>query len=90
MLIALLCSSIILAGLYPNKPNSLIGWVSLYLFSLPIYYMLEVGGEKIFNNKMTERLGSFGRVVFGIIIIGLFGILLIALMPTIEPYLNQW
>jgi hypothetical protein len=90
MLIAFLCSLIILAGLYPNKPSSFMGWVCLYLFSLPIYYILEVGGEKVFNNKMTKRIGSFGRVIFGIIVIGLLGTFLIVLMPKIEPYLNQW
>ena len=76
--------------MYPLKPHSLLGWITLYLISLPITYIFEEGGKKLLENKFTARIGSAGRILYAVILFGLFIALEVMFMPNLEPYLTEW
>jgi len=90
LIVSVFCSFFILIYMYPLKPDSLLGWITLYLASLPITYIFEVGGEKLLDNKFTDRIGSLGRILYAIVLFGLLFVLLAMFMPNLDPYLTKW
>ncbi len=87
---ALFCLMLILAGIYPYHPKSYIGWMVLYLFSLPIVILFEVLGEKAFSSKISNELGSGSRMIYAAIILGLLMFLSALSVSWLEPYFEKW
>ncbi len=88
---AFICSAVILLGIYPYRPNSLSGWAVLYLASLPIVFLFEVLGDKLLDNKATRKLrSSGGRVLYGVVALGLVFVASIFIVSWLEPYLGKW
>lgn len=88
---AIICSIVILVGIYPYRPNSVLGWLVLYLASLPIALLFEVLGDKLLNNKATRKLrSSGGRVLYGVVALGLVFVASIFIVSWLEPYLGKW
>jgi hypothetical protein len=88
--IALLLSAFILIGMYPYHPNSFIGWAVLYIISLPLVLFFEILSKKLFFNKVTNKIGKTGRIIYGVIIVGLLMILSNISFSWMEPYLGKW
>lgn len=88
---AIICSIVILVGIYPYRPNSFLGWSLLYLVSVPIVFLFEVLGERLLDNKATRKLrSSRGRVFYGVVVLGLVLVASIFVVGWFEPYLGKW
>jgi len=87
---ALICSLIILAGLYPYHPKSLIGWVTLYIVSFPTVVLFDTLNEKIFSKEISSRLGGTGRIIYGIVIVGTLILMSILIVSWLDAYLVKW
>ena len=86
----LIFSAFILVGIYPYHPNSFFGWLVLYFMSLPLVIILEILGEKLFFNKITNNIGRAGRIIYGVIVLGLFMLLSSSSLLLMKPYLGKW
>ena len=84
------CSVLILTGIYPYHPKSLIGWVVLYLISLPIVIIFEVLGEKVFSEKFSSKLGRGAWIIYGVMVLGLIMLLSISAVSWLEPHFGKW
>ena len=87
---ALFCAAFILAGIYPYYPKSFVGWLILYLISLPIVILFEVLQEKLFSEKVSNRLGRAARIIYGVVVLGLIMLLSISVVSRLDPYLGKW
>ena len=88
---AIICPIVILVGIYPYRPNSFLGWLTLYLASLPIVFLFGVLGDKLLDNKATRKLRSSGsRVLYGVVVLGLVFVASIFVVSWFEPYLGKW
>jgi len=88
--VTLIFSAFILAGIYPYHPNSYFGWLFLYFMSLPLVIIFEILGEKLFFNKITNKIGRTGRFIYGVIVLGLFMLLSSSSLSLMKPYLGKW
>lgn len=88
---AFICLAVILLGIYPYRPNSFLGWSLLYLASVPIVFLFGVLGDKLLDNKATRKLrSSGGRVLYGVVALGLVFVASIFIVSWLEPYLGKW
>jgi hypothetical protein len=90
LIAALICTGFILLGIYPDRPNSLLGWLVLFLLSLPVVVLYELLGEKLLLNKKINRAGKMLRIVYGVIVLGLIIIASVSMVSWLEPYLGKW
>ena len=89
ILAAFFFSAAVLIGIYPYRPNSLSGWVILYLVSLPLAILFEVSGTIVFSKGVSSRLNRIGRTFYGVIV--LCFVLFVAMgVDWIEPFLGKW
>jgi len=51
-----ICAGVILLGIYPYRPNSLIGLAVLLLLSVPVAFIYEMLGKKLggFNDQVQK------------------------------------
>jgi uncharacterized membrane protein (DUF485 family) len=87
---AILCSAIILVGIYPYHPKSPIGWIILYLISFPVVIVFEELGNKVFSDNVSRKLSRGVRIIYGVIVLGLIFILSTSVVSWLEPYLGKW
>lgn len=82
---------VILAGIYPMRPDTWAGWVVLFLISVPIVLVYGILGEMLFSPGVSIRLGGrVMRLLYGIVV-GLLVILVSrALLANFEPWLGSW
>jgi len=66
--LAAICSGMILFGMYPYRPNTLFGWLTLYIISVPLVIVYEVLGTKLLQNRVVNRFGRFGRILYGVVV----------------------
>lgn len=87
---AIVAVLIVLAGIYPYRPASVVGWLVLLLLTLPAVLLFEGIGQKLFNLKSIARLGSVGRVMYGVLVMG--GVLLAVAFGFrfLMPSLTRW
>ncbi len=89
-IVSLACSGVILLGIYPYRPNDLLGWVVLLLISVPVVLFYEVLGKKLLENKRVNSAGRSTRIVFGVIALGLVIIASVSIISWLEPYIGKW
>jgi len=90
LIAALFCSGAILIGIYPYHPNSLIGWVVLYLISMPIVIFFEFVGEKTLVNSKVEKYSKTKRIAYGVLILGIILVASMTIINWLEPFLGKW
>jgi uncharacterized membrane protein SirB2 len=90
VIVSLICSGVILLGIYPYRPNDLLGWVVLLLISVPVVLFYEVLGKKLLENKRLNSAGRLTRIVYGVIALGLVIIASVSVVSWLEPYLGKW
>lgn len=90
IVLGFICSIVLLIGIYPYHPDSLIGWVVLYLISLPIILFFQVFGEKLLGNEKIKKVSRSGRIIYGVVVIGILVILSMTVINWLEPYLSKW
>jgi hypothetical protein len=88
--LAVLAGFLVLIGIYPLRPNSVLGWLILFGFALPIMVVFEYAGERLINPTFVGRFGYFGRIVYGVFVIGVFLVLSILAVKFFEPFLGKW
>jgi hypothetical protein len=88
--IALFCSSAILIGIYPYRPNSILSWIALYLLSIPMVLIGEYVGDKLLGNKYVSKLSSPERIAYGVVVLSICIIITIVLLNSAEPLLTKW
>ncbi len=81
---------LILLGIYPYRPNSVIGWAILYIVSLPIVLLIEYVGMKVFEKSDERGLGWAGRIAYGVVAISAVMFALYTAFTTAKPYLVTW
>ncbi len=75
--------------IYPYRPNSLVGWVLLFVLGLPVGIILELIGNRILGEQFT-RLGFFERVLYGVVTLGAILLLIWFGFSYVTPYLGKW
>ena len=90
LIAALFFSAIILAGLYPYRPNTIYSWIGLYLISLPVVILFEYIGVLVLDNKFINKMGKFSRIFYGVVVLSIIMFLASILLSSVEPYLSEW
>jgi len=88
--IVLVAVVVVLAGIYPYRPDSLLAWVVLIGLALPLVLVLEYGGEKILNPEFAAHLGRYGRIAYGVVVLAVMLGLVLAGFQFLQPYLERW
>jgi uncharacterized membrane protein SirB2 len=88
--VAAICSGMILLGMYPYRPNTLFGWLTLYIISVPLVIVYEVLGTKLLQNRVVNRLGRFGRILYGVVVIGVLVLASSFIVTGFAPHLGKW
>ncbi len=79
-----------LAGIYPYRPNSIVAWVVFCLASLPVALALEYTGTHVLSFGFISRLGRFGRIAYGVVVMALLFFAIGACSGIVEPYFGKW
>ena len=79
-----------LAGIYPYRPNSITAWVAFCLASLPVAFALEYTGTRVLSFGFVSRLGRFGRITYGVVVVALLFLAIGAFSKVVEPYFGKW
>jgi len=80
----------VLAGIYPYRPNSILGWFALLVLALPVVLLFEFGGEKLLKPNFVSRLGRVGRVVYGVMVMGVVLVVVLVAFQFLEPFFGKW
>ena len=89
-IVALFCTGMILLGIYPYRPNSILSWVVLYLLSFPIVIILEYAGGKLLGNKYISKLSRPVRIFYGVIVLLVVIAISSIILFSAEPILGKW
>ena len=84
------CAAAILAGIYPYRPSSPAGWLVLMSFGVPFYLAAEYLGDRLLSNRLTARLGRTGRIVYGVLALGVVVTLAAISVAALRPYFGTW
>lgn len=84
------CAAAILAGIYPYRPSSLAGWLVLTSFGVPFYLAAEYLGDRLLSNRLAARLGRTGRIVYGVLALGVVAMLAATGAVALRPYFGTW
>ena len=87
---ALLMVIVVLASIYPYRPNSVQAWVVFCVASLPIAFALEYTGTRVLNSDFITRLGRFGRITYAVVAMTLILLVIGAFFRAMEPYFGKW
>lgn len=91
MLVAIaICVGLILIGIYPYRPNGLIGWIVLFLIAVPIVLSLEFIGRNALENKFVANMGRTSRIIYGTITVLFIIVLILVGWKLAKPYLGTW
>ena len=89
-IVAFFCVGMVLLGIYPYRPNSILSWVVLFLLAFPIVISFEFIGGKLFGNKYVSKLSSPVRILYGIIALLVVIVVSAIVMFSAEPFLGKW
>lgn len=84
------CVGFILIAIYPHRPNDLLGWIALILFSAPIVFSLEFIGTNLLQNTIVARMGRVTRILYGIAIVVLISIFVWLIWKWVGPHFGTW
>lgn len=85
---SLLASCIILINIYPYRPNSLVGWILVFVFSLPVCVILELIGDKVLG--VASSFSRFSGIIYGVIALGLLFALFALGASYFDLYFGRW
>lgn len=88
--LVLIAGLLVLAGVYPYRPNSIAGWFALFVFALPLVLVFEFAGEKLLKPNFVSRLGRTGRVIYGVLVLSSFIIVVLVAFQFVEPFFGKW
>lgn len=88
--LVLVAGFFLLAGIYPYRPNSTIGWFILFVLALPVTLVLEYGGEKLLNPGFVSHLGHASRITYGVFVAGIWLVVVLVAFQFLEPYFGKW
>jgi len=87
--LVLVAGFFMLVGIYPYRPNSTLSWFILFVLALPVILVLEYGGKKLLSPSFVSRLGRAGRIPYGVFVMGLWLIVVLATFQFLEPYVGR-
>ena len=87
---SLLVVCVTLINIYPYRPNSLVGWVLMFVFSLPVWFVFELIGTKILGASFVSDLSCSSRIIYGVITLGLLFLLLWVGFSYFKLYFGKW
>lgn len=87
---ALLMVMVVLASIYPYRPNSVFAWVVFCVASVPVAFALEHTGTRVLNFGFIARLGRFGRITYAVVAMTLLLFVIGAFFKVLEPYFWKW
>lgn len=87
---ALLMVIVVLASIYPYRPNSALAWVVFCIASLPVALALEYTGTRVLSFGFIGRLGRFGRITYAVVAMTLILLVFGAFFKVLEPYFGKW
>ncbi|MCR4348233.1 MAG: hypothetical protein NUV55_13685 [Sulfuricaulis sp.] len=87
---ALLMVIVVLASIYPYRPNSVQAWVVFCITSLPVAFALEYTGTRVLNLGFIARFGRFGRITYAVVAMTLILLVVGAFFKVLEPYFGKW
>ena len=88
--VVLFCSGMILLGIYPYRPSSILSWVALFLLTFPIVIVLEFIGTKLFGIKHVSKLSRPAGIFFGVIALIVVMVALSIILFSAEQFLGKW
>jgi hypothetical protein len=88
--LVLVAGFFVLVGVYPYRPNSTLGWFVLFALALPVVLLFEFGGEKLLKPNFVSRLGRIGRVVYGVLVMGVVLVVVLVAFQFLEPFFGKW
>lgn len=83
-------AGVILLGIYPYRPNSILSWAILFLLSFPIVIILELIGGKLLGNKYVPKLSHPIRIFYGVIVLLVVIVASSIIIFSAEPFLDKW
>jgi hypothetical protein len=87
---ALLMVIVVLAGIYPYRPNSALAWFVFCVAAVPVAFALEYTGTRVLNFGFIARLGRFGRITYAVVAMTLILLVDGAFFKVLEPYFGKW
>jgi len=86
----LFCAGVVLAGIYPRRPNDVVGWVVLVIVSVPLLIGLELIGTALLENRLVARMNRPARIIYGVAAVAFVAVLLFFGGNWLEPHLGTW
>lgn len=82
----------ILIGIYPLRPNSVLGWVALFLIGPPLVLIGEWLGNLALTNQLVARLSRGPRIFYAVILGGLIvvGSSVLSKTDVFNEYFGRW
>jgi hypothetical protein len=80
LLAVLLVAGVLLSLYFPTVPDTVLGWVALFVIGLPTWFFLEWLGTVVLGAKVIARLSSPARIAIGVplvIALAIVGVFLI-------------
>jgi hypothetical protein len=78
-LLWLLVATVVAWEFWPHWPESWLGWIAMALFGPPVYVLAEVGSAWLWSKSDADEVPAVMRIGVGVVIGGLFVVLLFAL-----------
>jgi hypothetical protein len=88
--VVLVAGVIALIVIYPYRPNSALSWLALFCFALPVWFVLEYGGHRTLSLKWVSRFSPVGRILYGVLVMGLFMAVILIASKFLEPFFGKW
>jgi len=79
-----------LAGIYPYRPNSSVGWVLFFVLALPVWCLFEFIGNWVFGGRFLSKLSRPVRIIWGVIIGSVWLFLILVALHFFKPFLGRW
>jgi len=87
---ALLMVVVVLASIYPYRPNSFFAWVVFCVASVPVAFAIEYTGTRVLSCGFIAQLGRFGRITYAVIAMTLLLFVIGSSFKILEPYFGKW
>ncbi len=90
--LSVICAIGILIGIYPYRPNSVIGWIVLFLVGLPIVLVGEAVGDRLLENRFVAKMSRWARMTYAVILgcILIFGLVVLTKSDAFNQYFAPW
>jgi len=86
----IICSLLLLAAIYPYRPEGAGGWIVLLVLSVPLVLIIQFLGKLLLETNVVEKTNRPIRLLIGVITIMVFSALVIWVYSFAKPYLIVW